>query len=894
MQISQEIIPFKEENNIPIILACDNKYTPFTSVLLTSLRENSSPNYNYDVLLFQTDISNENKALLNACLLGKDNISLRFIDISSKIQDLKLRVFSYYSEAIYYRLFAPWILKNYDKILYCDCDLVFNDDVANLFTMEMGDNLLGAIRDLGMILHKNNPNDNFPEDYYTEYLENININNYFNSGVLLMNLKQFRESFNQNYMVKYIEKKKWRFPDQDVLNIICADKTIMLESKWNTMPETLGGRTVENIITYLDPKYYEDYLLARKSPSIIHYAMREKPWKYSITLDWELAKYFWKYAFSSPTKFLVLKEKYKTCSFAELYELISMFDKDKLRFQMEGRNIVAYYDYYKLASLFKQPTLFESISWSDSSLTIVGSFVLSEIESKMCTELTFASDDNRFNVKVINKKPVKVFEDKVLSHKHVFSVTIPFDSIKARNAFNFVYLVNGVEIRNGRFDFGKFFPIDRILNKQYFEKNGVILQAETGRLILSPTKNNNLKTLECDFQKQLKKQYKDTFRKIILKRMLYKIAKRLYKKEIWLISDRANQAGDNGQALFEYLKRTKLPNVNAYFAISKHCDDYKRLKKLGHILPLESMRFKLIRLLADKMISSHCEESICYPYRQPIADLLVNQSVVFLQHGITKDDISSIYNKLNKNLSLFITASPYEYESILTNPDYYLSSNEVKLTGFPRFDKLENNKQKIISVVPTWRKLLLKKHSDTDWQLNCNFEETPYYQFYYSLLTDERLISALRESGYIVQFVQHPLMKSCQDYFPDSELIKNIKSPEYDKIFSQSALLITDYSSTAFDFAYLRKPILYYQFDKESFFASHTYTEGYFSYENDGFGEVVHEKEDLIALILNYIKTDCRLQKPYEERINKFFAFNDKLNCKRVADEILKIGTQKS
>lgn len=891
MQKRQGIVPFRKENNVPIILACDNKYVPFTSVLLTSLKENASPEYNYDILLFQTDISNENKALLTACLGGRDNISLRFIDVSSKIKDMKLRVFSYYSEAIYYRLFAPWILENYDKILYFDCDLVFNDDVAKLYETDMGDNLLCAVRDMGMILHKNNPHDNFPEDYYTDYLENIDINNYFNSGVLVMNLKQFRLSFTQEYMVEYIEKKQWRFPDQDVLNVICADKTVILSSKWNTMPETLGGRTIENFIKYLDPVYCQDYLQARQSPSIIHYAMREKPWKYSINLDWELAKYFWIYTFRAPTKFLVLKEKYKTCSFAELYELIEMFDKDNLHYQKDERNVIAYYDYYKLASLFKQPTSFESLSRKENSLTIVGKFVLSEVEYDMCSGIVFASDSLTIPVEIINKKPAKTFGEKVLSYEYLFSVTIPTDSIKQKNTFNLVYLVEGSEIHNGRFDFGKFFPVDRTLTKQYFKTNGVVLQAHIGQLILSPAAGRSAFRLERAYWKQLRKQYKKDYIKIILKRLLYKLIKKVYTKDIWLLSDRTNQAGDNGQALFEYLRKNKPKKVSAYFAISKDCEDYKKLKKLGHVLPVESKRFKLIRLLTDKMISSHCEDAICYPYRQPIADLLVNQSVVFLQHGITKDDISSIYNKLNKNLSLFITASPYEYEGVLSNPYYYLTEKEVKLTGFPRFDKLENNRKKIISIAPTWRKSYLRKKSDFEWELNCDFEQTDYYKAYASLLSDERLLSALKESGYVLQFVQHPLMRECLDFFPNTDLVKTVEHVEYDKVFSESALLITDYSSTAFDFAYLRKPVLYYQFDKESFFSSHTYQKGYFSYEEDGFGEVVEKESSLVDKIIEYIRKDCPLQKEYEERIDRFFAFSDKENCKRVVDEILRLDS---
>ena len=894
MEKNFDIMPYRLEKNIPIILACDNKYVPYTSVLLTSLKENVSDEYYYDILLFQKDITTENKALLRACLLDKKNISLRFIDVSPKIKDLKLRVFSYYSEAIYYRLFAPWILNKYDKILYFDCDLVFNDDVSKLYSIDMGDNLLGAVRDLGMILHKNNPNDNFPRDYFTDYLENININNYFNSGVLLINLKEFRHKFNQEYIKKYIEKKQWRFPDQDVLNIICAGKTIMLDSKWNTVPETLGGRTVEKIVEYIEPKYYEDYLLAREQPSVIHYAMREKPWKYSITLDWQLAKYFWKYTFVSPTKLWVLKEKYKTCSFAELYELISMYDIDNLRIQLEGRNVIAYYDDYKLASLFKQPTLFELLSWNETEISIYGRFTLSALEESLCKKLSFKSDENEFDIAFTNVQPCKVFEDNELSHNFEFLIKIPYETIKSKQAFNFVYIVDGVEIRNGRFDFGKFFPVDRVLNNQYFVKNGIVMQAETGRLLFSPISEIDLKQQEQLLQQQIKDQYKDSYKKICLKRNLYKFIKKLYKKEIWLISDRMNQAGDNGEALFEYLNKNKQKGITTFFAISKTSHDYRRLKKIGKTLAVEGKLFKLIRLVSDKMISSHCEDVICYPYRQPIADLLINQQVVFLQHGVTKDDISSIYNRKAKNLSLFITASPYEYESIINNPNYYLTKDEVSLTGFPRFDKLTNHPKNVISIVPTWRKSLLKKVNDVEWKVNCDFESTDYYSYYSAVLYDERLNNVLSQYGYELHFVQHPLMNETNCYFNSTDTVKIVSAPQYSKVFSESSLLVTDYSSTAFDFAYLRKPVLYYQFDKDDFFSSHTYKEGYFSYEENGFGDVINDKDELVEAIIDYVQNGCQLLPKYRHRIDDFLVFNDKNNCQRVVEAIQNIGKEKN
>ena len=108
----------------------------------------------------------------------------------------------------------------------------------------------------------------------------------------------------------------------------------------------------------------------------------------------------------------------------------------------------------------------------------------------------------------------------------------------------------------------------------------------------------------------------------------------------------------------------------------------------------------------------------------------------------------------------------------------------------------------------------------------------------------------------------------------------------YGKIFSESSLVVTDYSSTAFDFAYLRKPVVYCQFDKEEFFTNHSYKQGFFSYEDDGFGEVEYDLDGTVDRIIEYISNGCELKDKYRKRIDKFFTYHDKKNCERVYTEI--------
>ena len=93
--------------------------------------------------------------------------------------------------------------------------------------------------------------------------------------------------------------------------------------------------------------------------------------------------------------------------------------------------------------------------------------------------------------------------------------------------------------------------------------------------------------------------------------------------------------------------------------------------------------------------------------------------------------------------------------------------------------------------------------------------------------------------------------------------------------------MITDYSSVAFDFAYLNKPVIYYQFDLEDY-RKKQYREGYFDYEKDGFGPVSFNRKEVLNEIKYYIKTDFNSKKKYSNNMKKFFLFRDRKNSERV------------
>ena len=425
------------------------------------------------------------------------------------------------------------------------------------------------------------------------------------------------------------------------------------------------------------------------------------------------------------------------------------------------------------------------------------------------------------------------------------------------------------------------------INTAYVVKGKYILTTKDNKINIR-SKKNMRKTFEFEYLNELIKQKKF---KIVLYRIMYFLLRKIKKQTIWLMSDRIKNANDNGMKLFKYIVQNE-KKANIYFVLDKESLDYKKIKKIGNVLSYNSFRYKLYFLLSSKIISSQADRWVINAFGDDEIYLrdLYKFKFIFLQHGITKDDISSWLHKLNKNISLFVTAANKEYESI-SNGTYGYSESEVKLTGFPRYDALEDRKQKKIVFMPTWRKKLCGDQNKVTGEIKYNkgFKKTQYFEFFNNLINDERILETLEKKGYKAEFCIHPCLEKQVNDFKENRLIEVKENIDYQGTFSESSLLITDYSSVAFDFAYLKKPIIYTQFDIDTFFEGQVYNKGYFEYERDGFGPVCYDYETTVKTIIEYIEKDCVIEDKYIKRINDFYAYNDKNNCKRVYEEILKL-----
>ena len=435
----------------------------------------------------------------------------------------------------------------------------------------------------------------------------------------------------------------------------------------------------------------------------------------------------------------------------------------------------------------------------------------------------------------------------------------------------------------------KYCPIST-MDKSYFAKDGWILTYKKATFYLKRGKAG-FWNYEMPFLRQLYKTNREGGRKAILVRLLYRLMKPFYRKrDIWLIADKANRADDNGEAFFKYMCHHKPENVKPIFLVEKGSEDFDRLKQYGTVVPYMSWHHKFLYLHAKYVISAYSHDEINNPFlghHDPYRDLLQGCKYIFLQHGIIKDDLSKGTNKFHKNMVGFITSVHPEYRSIVDHIDVYgYEPDEVWLTGLPRYDYLYHDEKNSIVIMPTWRRALFGDYhaEHSQWDLKPGFKESDYFIFYNSLLNHEKLLSVADQLGYKIVFVPHPVLFPYIDQFSVDARVE-VKGTDvvYRDMFAQSKLLLTDFSSVAFDFAYLRKPVVYAHFD------TNHYDEGYFNYERDGMGEVEYDLEATVERLIEYMRNGCQLKEQYRERIDRFFAFNDQNNCERVYQKIMEL-----
>ena len=358
---------------------------------------------------------------------------------------------------------------------------------------------------------------------------------------------------------------------------------------------------------------------------------------------------------------------------------------------------------------------------------------------------------------------------------------------------------------------------------------------------------------------------------------------RCFRRDLWLICDNKKEARDNGYWFFRYL-REQHPEQDAVYAISKRSPDYQRVKPLGKTVSYGSLRHWILYLTARVNISSQKggkpNAAVCYALE--VKGFLRNTRV-FLQHGIIKDDMDWLHYE-NTKMTRFVTSTKREYRFLCDTFGY--PEGAVIQTGLCRFDNLQQFtvKPRQILVMPTWRSWIATPTSASKAiEEVADFQQTTYYRCWNAFLNNPLLHRLLERYDMTLVFYPH---RDMQRFLPDftvcSERIRKAAWPEDDvqTLLKESACLITDFSSIAMDFAYMKKRLMYYQFDVEDFRRGQ-YAEGYFSYERDGFGKVCYTQDEALEELTAAMEDGFANPAVYQERAQAFFDLHDDKNCER-------------
>lgn len=368
----------------------------------------------------------------------------------------------------------------------------------------------------------------------------------------------------------------------------------------------------------------------------------------------------------------------------------------------------------------------------------------------------------------------------------------------------------------------------------------------------------------------------------------------------WVVMDRVNDCGDSGERLFRYLRRRQRQrSINAWFVIDKNSSDYRRLKADGYrrVVGYGTVLWKLLMLNCDQLISSHIDVPIVRP---PLLGKLIRNTswkFTFLQHGVIKDDLSGWLN--GRKIDLFVTSTPAEHESIVgDNSRYVFTDKEVKMVGLPRFDRLqklasqlEPTDQRLILVAPTWRDWLsdLLVPGEFQRRVSADFPTSDYARNWLGFLRSPELADLCRRNGLRIGFLPHPNM---QPILRGLDLPPHVEGLTYDDndvqdLFARTRVMVTDYSSVAFNSAYIERPVVSFQFDRQRVEAGeHRGRQGYFDYERDGFGPVALSLAEAVSATTAAVDHGPRTAEPYASRIEAAFPRRDGKCCARVTAAI--------
>lgn len=359
-------------------------------------------------------------------------------------------------------------------------------------------------------------------------------------------------------------------------------------------------------------------------------------------------------------------------------------------------------------------------------------------------------------------------------------------------------------------------------------------------------------------------------------------------KPVWLIHEKYSEtAQDNSFYFFKYSYENHYDR-KIYYVIKKGSPDEKNLMPYKNRVVYFMSVKHLLLLLGSKLFISSETKGHGYAWRVSrgvIRKFLDEKKYVFLQHGIL--GLKRVENTFKVNSTneaeLFVVSSDFEKDIVKNYFGY--SEENIIVTGLSRWDAIEIPKsqpeRKEIFLMPTWRNWLEEVEEE-------QFVLSDYYQQYNSLIQSKKLSQLLKENNLILNFYVHPkFMPYVENFSSSHEYINIIQFGEakINDLIMRSSLLITDYSSVAWEAYYQKKPVLFFHFDLDKYEENQG---SYMDLKNEIFGDVAYDSSELVELLSHYIDSGFKEKEEFQIKRHNYFKFVDHNNSSRIYSEILK------
>ena len=661
------IVPVFEKNAVPICFSANNSYIPQTIVMIRSIIAHAVNDKNYDFIILSADIDSVNEEYVVGLANNKQNISIRIFDISEMIEDVQFFTDSIYtpttySKEAYFRLFIPYTMQDYSKVIYFDGDMAAVKDVSPLIDIDMTNYIGAATRDYCGIAACYDPSSD-----RMEYRKEIGIKNqddYFISSMVVLNIKKFKDMYSLDYVKQLISSRNWRQHDQDILNILCQDALLIVDAKWSFFEE------LEYAPKFLSTELKNEIYEAQKDPIVVHYAGSNKAW---VDDKSPLTRYFWENVSDTPY-FDLFYNKIDSWNIGYKCHVIKEMTNRRLDYYYDGNDVVLLSTPNYIGRLKDLKVCVETMWVKEYYVYINGYFEAFDYLGQM----KLVARVNGIDFPCENATEYRRYgTTDGLKKLREFKACLPLD-LSVENSMVDFYLTfeDGRLICPSYVSVDQFAPINEY-GYSFYSSDDFIITKQTNRFEIAKHSRKKVLSLNRKICKYLRSKKEPYFTKMARVRWLYYLSKPIMKnKNIWLISGTDKSISGEMIEFYKYLKTKE--DIIPYLVIGENDKEtYELIQDCDTVVRARSKKHKYLFLHSKTVIANEYNLSFFMPTyvrSNEVRDMVANKKFVYWHDG-TEDLTYNI--KPWYNVHRFILSDQDTYDFMVNHNNGYFEKDLI-------------------------------------------------------------------------------------------------------------------------------------------------------------------------------------------------------------------------